>query len=148
MVVSLLVLLRNRNIPLPAGAVLISPWCDLTHSFPSVAHENPLDYIPSAGFHHKPSRAWPPPNEKDLAELREKALKRRETKKKDSGGPSSGGETEDQSSGVDSNGQLNPEVTNSIDTSKLLSVDIDGKKVMLMDQIQVSSSGGNVDGDD
>ncbi|KAK5187926.1 hypothetical protein LTR16_009173, partial [Cryomyces antarcticus] len=37
MVLSMLVILRDRGLPLPAGAVLISPWVDLTHSFPSVA---------------------------------------------------------------------------------------------------------------
>lgn len=31
-----LTILRDLGIPPPAGAVLISPWVDLTHSFPSV----------------------------------------------------------------------------------------------------------------
>ncbi len=31
-----LTILRDMGLPLPAGAVLISPWVDLTHSFPSV----------------------------------------------------------------------------------------------------------------
>ncbi|KAH8816157.1 hypothetical protein F5884DRAFT_212023 [Xylogone sp. PMI_703] len=66
MVLSMLVTLRDRNIPLPAGAILISPWVDLTHSFPSVGEDNPLDYIPPAGFHHRPSPAWPPPNSDDM----------------------------------------------------------------------------------
>ena len=34
--VSLLTVLRDLGKSLPAGAVLISPWVDLTHSFPSV----------------------------------------------------------------------------------------------------------------
>lgn len=34
--VSLLTVLRDLGKPLPAGGVLISPWVDLTHSFPSV----------------------------------------------------------------------------------------------------------------
>ncbi|KPI45982.1 AB hydrolase superfamily protein C4A8.06c [Cyphellophora attinorum] len=63
MVVSMLCILRDQGLPLPAGAVLISPWVDLTHSFPSVSGDNPLDYIPSHGFHHRPSVAWPPPND-------------------------------------------------------------------------------------
>lgn len=74
---SLLVILRDQGIPLPAGAILISPWVDLTHSFPSVAGEAPLDYIPQAGFHHKPSRSWPPPNEDDQTMLKEAAAKQR-----------------------------------------------------------------------
>lgn len=36
MVLSILVILRDRGIPMPAGAVLISPWVDLCHSFPSI----------------------------------------------------------------------------------------------------------------
>lgn len=46
---------------MPAGAILISPWVDLTHSFPSVAGDAPLDYVPAHGFWHRPSCAWPPP---------------------------------------------------------------------------------------
>jgi acetyl esterase/lipase len=66
MVLSLLVVLRDQGIPLPAGAVLISPWVDLTHSFPSVARDCPLDYIPNIGFHHRPSQSWPPPSQEEL----------------------------------------------------------------------------------
>lgn len=33
---SLLVVLRDAGLPMPAGCVLMSPWVDLTHSFPSV----------------------------------------------------------------------------------------------------------------
>lgn len=59
---SMLVILRDRKIPSPAGAILISPWVDLSHSFPSVAGDGSLDYIPAHGFLHRPSAAWPPPN--------------------------------------------------------------------------------------
>ena len=34
--VTVLTVLRDLGLPMPAGAVLISPWVDLTHSFPSV----------------------------------------------------------------------------------------------------------------
>lgn len=34
--IALLQVLRDCGLPLPAGAALISPWCDLTHSFPSI----------------------------------------------------------------------------------------------------------------
>ncbi|EED21015.1 lipase/esterase family protein [Talaromyces stipitatus ATCC 10500] len=67
MVLAMLVILRDQGIPLPAGAILISPWADLTHSFPSVAKASNLDYIPEHGFMHRPSRSWPPPNSDDLA---------------------------------------------------------------------------------
>lgn len=33
---ALLQVIRDTGLPMPAGGVLISPWCDLTHSFPSV----------------------------------------------------------------------------------------------------------------
>ena len=66
---SLLVILRDQGLPLPAGAILISPWVDLTHSFPSVAGDNNFDYIPSHGFLQKPSAAWPPPNAEDMEEI-------------------------------------------------------------------------------
>lgn len=66
MVLSLLIILRDQNIPLPAGAVLISPWVDLTHSFPSLNGDGKMDYIPAHGFIHKPSISWPPPNADDL----------------------------------------------------------------------------------
>ena len=66
---SVLVILRDRGIPLPAGAVLISPWVDLTHSFPSVAGDNTFDYIPAHGFMHRPSASWPPPNSDDMEQI-------------------------------------------------------------------------------
>ncbi|KAF2210255.1 hypothetical protein CERZMDRAFT_113461 [Cercospora zeae-maydis SCOH1-5] len=67
MVLSMLVTLRDQGCPLPAGTILLSPWVDLTHSFPSVAGEGTGDYIPAHGFHHKPSMAWPPPPTTDDA---------------------------------------------------------------------------------
>ena len=87
MVLSILVILRDQGISLPAGAILISPWVDLTHSFPSVAGDNALDYIPAHGFIHRPSPSWPPPNEDDrqqvnlhaIAELAESDLPRKST---------------------------------------------------------------------
>ena len=63
MVLSMLVVLRDQGQPLPAGTILISPWVDLTHSFPSVAGDGAGDYIPAHGFHHRPSMAWPPPSD-------------------------------------------------------------------------------------
>nr|ATJ00694.1 putative lipase [Aspergillus niger] len=75
MVFSMLVICRDQGLPLPAGAILISPWVDLTHSFPSIVADNPGDYIPPYGFRHKPSAAWPPPNADELRELK-KGLKK------------------------------------------------------------------------
>lgn len=59
--------IRDRGLPLPAAGILISPWVDLTHSFPSIVTDNPGDYLPPYGFRHKPSRAWPPPNADEIA---------------------------------------------------------------------------------
>lgn len=50
MVLSLLVLIREMKLPMPAGANLISPWVDLTHSMPSIMGDDRGDYIPSSGF--------------------------------------------------------------------------------------------------
>lgn len=69
----MLVILRDQGIPLPAGAILVSPWADLTHSFPSVAKASNLDYIPEHGFLHRPSHSWPPPNSDDLAYIYQNA---------------------------------------------------------------------------
>ncbi|KAJ5305579.1 Protein of unknown function DUF3468 [Penicillium atrosanguineum] len=70
MALSMLVIMRDQGIPLPAGAILISPWVDLTHSFPSIVKENPGDYIPPYGFRYKPSSAWPPPNSDEILKIK------------------------------------------------------------------------------
>lgn len=126
MVLSMLVVLRDRGIPLPAGAVLISPWADLTHSFPSVAGDCPLDYIPDSGFHHKPSMAWPPPDEDELAELRKIAIDQ-----KKSLGTADGGSGP--KSGI-------PDVADVADTTTCLSVEIDGEFIQIKEQIQVGAT--------
>ena len=77
MVLSLLVILRDQGLPMPAGAILISPWVDLTHSFPSVAEGSTFDYIPSHGFMQRPSLAWPPPNADDLLEITKHAIEKK-----------------------------------------------------------------------
>lgn len=56
---ALLTILRDLDRPLPAGAVLISPWVDLTHSFPSILENGESDIIPEHGFLSKPSTLWP-----------------------------------------------------------------------------------------
>ncbi|CED84591.1 Arylacetamide deacetylase [Phaffia rhodozyma] len=62
LILALLCVIRDSGgkVPLPAGACLISPWVDLTHSFKSIMGDDSRDYIPSEGFHYKPSLAWPP----------------------------------------------------------------------------------------
>ncbi|KAF9529730.1 hypothetical protein CPB83DRAFT_811822 [Crepidotus variabilis] len=60
--IALLQVIRDSGLPLPAGAFLISPWCDLTHSFPSIHLNTHSDIVPESGLSfHKPSTLWPPP---------------------------------------------------------------------------------------
>jgi acetyl esterase/lipase len=125
MVVSMLVTLRDRGVPMPAGAVLISPWVDLTHSFPSVAGEAPLDYIPQSGFHHKPSEAWPPPDEEELEVIKQVVVgQKKEFAEKSEGGDSKGGE------GV-------PTIKDVKETTQRLSLVVDGQRVDIKEQIQM-----------
>ncbi|CAE6373167.1 unnamed protein product [Rhizoctonia solani] len=71
MTLALLQIIRDVGLPAPAGGILISPWCDLTHSFPSVLVNNATDIIPPYGLSlHKPSTLWPPPSDELTAELR------------------------------------------------------------------------------
>ncbi|TGJ88532.1 hypothetical protein E0Z10_g230 [Xylaria hypoxylon] len=114
MVLSTLVTLRDRGLPLPAGAILISPWVDLTHSFPSVSGDCPLDYIPPNGFHHKPSASWPPLNADEYDTLKEQMSKSREANNQD----------------------VEPPMKSRAETT-YLRIDIDGKEVVLKDQIQM-----------
>ena len=87
---ALLQVIRDAGLPMPAGGVLISPWCDLTHSFPSV-HTNTAtvsssfisskfkistwatkDIIPSWGVSmQKPSVLWPPPSEEMSSKIQD-----------------------------------------------------------------------------
>ena len=100
---SMLVILRDRKIPSPAGAILISPWVDLSHSFPSVAGDDSLDYIPAHGFLHRPSAAWPPPKaheQQETAILSMKEIARDTVPGKASG--EAGRQTTDDAAGVSS----------------------------------------------
>lgn len=61
---ALLQVIRDSGLPPPAGGLLISPWCDLTHSFPSIHLNTATDVIPDCGLSfHRPSTLWPPPPE-------------------------------------------------------------------------------------
>ena len=154
MVLSMLCVLRDQAIPLPAGAVLISPWVDLTHSFPSLSGDGKFDYIPAYGFMQRPSMSWPPPNEDDMAEITKDAvresvlaslprkstqLEREEITKAALHGfeserhnvPSSpsNNKHEQQAAalGEDAGKDLN----------KYLHIDLDGKRIVIKDQIQM-----------
>ncbi|KAG8879774.1 hypothetical protein FRB98_005539 [Tulasnella sp. 332] len=70
---ALLQVIRDVGLPPASGAILISPWCDLTHSFASCFDNMPSDVMPMYGLNkHKPSTLWPPPAPMDTAILRDK----------------------------------------------------------------------------
>ena len=133
-IISILVMLRDQQISLPAGAILISPWVDLTHSFPSVADDNIHDYIPSHGFMHKPSASWPPSASEDVSYIARhengEGMHEDLSHKNLSEVRRNAGDEEKQH-GI---GRINDEPPND---NKKISVSIDGKKVVIKDQIQM-----------
>ncbi|KAK0668017.1 hypothetical protein QBC41DRAFT_394797 [Cercophora samala] len=128
MILSMMVILRDMGLPLPAGAVLISPWADLTHSFPSVAGDCPLDYIPPSGFHHRPSPAWPPPDEDELNELKKIAMQQ----KKEIAEEKEMNEKDGRS--YDAHIPTQKDVK---ETTHKLVFDIDGEQITVKEQIQI-----------
>ncbi|KAF2725033.1 alpha/beta-hydrolase [Polychaeton citri CBS 116435] len=163
MVLAMLVTLRDQGIPLPAGAILLSPWSDLTHSFPSVAGDGEGDYIPSNGLGlYKPSMSWPPqPAEPEAKNTGRQHLKVSKTPsaEAESRQPSSTS-TKQSSSKAKPNGTRNgrednitalppsPGIASSAtrepkDTALRpgygpnLSVELDGKIIEILDQIQL-----------
>lgn len=138
MVLSMLVILRDQGIPLPAGGILISPWVDLTHSFPSLSGDCPFDYIPPHGFHHKPSVSWPPLNADEYNQLKDDIARSHSEDVKLANPPSLKAKVRaehpdpaDESKGLDQN------PLKSLAETTYLSIKIDGKEVLLKDQIQV-----------
>ena len=74
---ALLQVIRDSGLPAPAGGVLISPWCDLTHSFPSIHENTATDILPTTGLSiHKPSSLWPPPSEEMTQSVRQNLAKK------------------------------------------------------------------------
>jgi acetyl esterase/lipase len=153
-VISMMVILRDRGIPLPAGAILISPWCDLTHSFPSVAGDNPLDYIPPHGFQQKPSASWPPPNSGDMLAIEEglvKDLSHNDRSKHHQSEadavqgfhvdthPNPATQNANAATGSTTNGNI-PTANTIPGSGQNLSIMIDGKLVEIKDQIQMYAS--------
>ncbi|GJE91355.1 alpha/beta hydrolase [Phanerochaete sordida] len=70
---ALLQVIRDCGLPMPAGAVLVSPWCDLTHSFPSIHTNTATDVLPPYGLSfYKPSTLWPPPSDELNTAVRER----------------------------------------------------------------------------
>ncbi|CAJ2505445.1 Uu.00g128390.m01.CDS01 [Anthostomella pinea] len=139
MVVSMLVTMRDRGIPMPAGAILISPWVDLTHSFPSVAGDCPLDYIPQHGFHHKPSKAWPPLNADEYAILKDQIANNTKPGLTKLMKPAAVDQKLSQNldqlpSALDLD---NGSPRNSMAETTYISINLDGKEVQLKDQIQM-----------
>ncbi|KAF3925805.1 hypothetical protein ABW20_dc0102181 [Dactylellina cionopaga] len=149
-VAALLCILRDQNIPLPAGSILISPWVDLTHSFPSVISDNSGDYIPAHGFLHKSSPAWPPPTDEDIEKANDEA-KQPEPEQQQSTAPLS---FRDQIKSLAGSKELKEEVqgfdivpptsaadrrlsTSAIPKKGVISIMIEGHEIRIKDQIQL-----------
>jgi acetyl esterase/lipase len=153
---SMLVIMRDRGIPLPAGAILISPWVDLTHSFPSVAGDNPLDYIPPHGFHQRPSAAWPPPTTDDMLSMQEDLVKKivgedhtlghRQSEADAVQGfhvdhnPPSGTQNDTVVTGTTTNDGTEPAANAVPGPGHDLSIMLDGNLIVIKDQIQMYAS--------
>jgi len=160
MVLSMLVLLRDQGIPLPAGAILISPWVDLTHSFPSLNGDGKMDYIPAHGFVHKPSLSWPPPNADDLLAYERKSqngTKKEEPSSNDSSKRVSREEQKEEKKdrvrgfslskadqdatkkvlGERADVFVSADGKYSIGPKSILAVQLDGKRIEIKDQIQM-----------
>ena len=128
MVLSMLIVLRNQGCPLPAGTILLSPWVDLTHSFPSVATDGNGDYIPPHGFHHKPSMAWPPPPTDEIKAARKTTEQP----------PSDALEMPDTSVSVsDESKKASASNANLPGLGNNMSINIDGKEIDMRDQFQM-----------
>ncbi|EJD08014.1 alpha/beta-hydrolase, partial [Fomitiporia mediterranea MF3/22] len=70
---ALLQIIRDLGLPKPAGGILISPWCDLTHSFRSIHSNTETDFIPKYGLSiYKPSSLWPPPPDEHVVKMHSK----------------------------------------------------------------------------
>lgn len=145
MVLSMLVTIRDQGLPLPAGAILISPWVDLTHSFPSVLSDSPGDYIPPSGFRYRPSAAWPPPNADELRSIKDAKQESPESavEKAVPGEDTPAQETAVQGYTVEKDGTDRTEPTPAApqhsedDETKLVEIPIDGHTVVVKDQIQM-----------
>ncbi|GME56178.1 Alpha/beta hydrolase fold-3 [Neofusicoccum parvum] len=151
MVLSMLVTLRDQGLPLPAGGVLLSPWVDLTHSFPSLSGDGKFDYIPAHGFVHKPSMSWPPPNDDDMKIIHEasKEIQAKSGKLKDIVGSQTADQKNQRARGYSienpSEGGEDARPTTAAETQSSsipppppdLSITIDGKLITIKDQIQL-----------
>lgn len=50
----------DRELPLPAGVALNSPWMDVTHSMPSCTANAAFDYLPPPDRQARRASQWPP----------------------------------------------------------------------------------------
>lgn len=122
---SMLVTIRDQELPLPAGAILISPWVDLTHSFPSLVDDDSFDFLPAHGFMQRPSVSWPPPNEDELNDIIQEAeaeasQNKRPTQHEDQSGPGYS--------------ELRSNISSHI---KNLTIELDDEVVVIKDQIHM-----------
>lgn len=141
LLLSLLLIIRDLGLPLPAGSIHISPWCDLSHSFPSVLKNYETDVIPKYGFVHKPSTLWPPPSEDLLQRTREhiKSSTLRSTSPLEGLGTAASHKAEKGRRKEESDAAINAEHgRESMDIPREVpTVEINGKTVELKGQIQM-----------
>ncbi|OAX79466.1 hypothetical protein ACJ72_06217 [Emergomyces africanus] len=150
----ILVTLRDQRMPLPAGTVLISPWVDLTHSFPSVSNEGAGDYIPPYGFVHRPSKSWPPPSSDEIDSIANAGEIARTNGNLHVSGPSHGRSKGANTTGRGFTGQTPSSKETSVgrrshsssisehcvmfhNRSRVIEIEIDGRPVELKDQIHM-----------
>src|SRR5208282_5801608 len=137
LVLALLCLLRDMGVALPAGAMLISPWVDLIHSFPSIVEESGSDYIPNWGFHHRPSLAWPPPAIEDLERLQASWPIGSQTQLPNIDTLTSETKVEAMEFNVVGERSGDPEKGENVRTNETPTVNIDGEMIEVKDQIQM-----------
>ncbi|PGH33884.1 hypothetical protein GX50_03284 [[Emmonsia] crescens] len=143
----ILVTLRDQRMSLPAGAILISPWVDLTHSFPSVSGHGNGDYISPYGFMHRPSMSWPPPSSDEIDEIAKARRAARANGKLRASNPSPGRDFTAQTPSI--NGKETSAGRRSHSSSisetydmfhhrnRTIQIEIDGQLVELKDQIHM-----------
>ena len=139
LLLGLLCLIRDVGLPLPAGAMLISPWVDLMHSFPSIIEDGTTDYIPSQGFHHRPSLIWPAPTLEDLELLQ--SSRPTDSRRKIQTIDVRGAQTKPENTGFglvkEAKGDEVSGSINRTEVGNVARINIDGKMIEVRDQIQL-----------
>lgn len=95
----MLVTLRDQKLSLPAGVILVSPWVDLTASFPSMGEEESEDYLPNYGLMQAPSILFPPPNCDEIDQFMKEYKEERGVAPRAPGNTGTAGASQDEAQG-------------------------------------------------